>query len=118
MTVHSKRNRRGRTEIDIATKYFEEEKEKTKVIMEKKKRQIASHSPQKTSYIPKTSIKTQVEKKRKEKQPTHKRSRSTYSSKKIVTNKQKRRTIVKKSRERKKRLKRLRTQYFQRYNVQ
>jgi hypothetical protein len=117
MTAHSRRNRRGRTEIDIATKYFEEEKEKTKVIMEKKKRQKASHSPQKTSHIPKTSTNTQVEKKRKNKYPDRKQSHSTYLTKKNITNKQKRRTIVKKSRERKKRLKRVRTQYFQRYNV-
>ncbi|MFX1507464.1 MAG: hypothetical protein ACFFDC_15380 [Promethearchaeota archaeon] len=118
MTAHSRRNRRGRTEIDIATKYFEEEEEKTKVIMEKKKRQGASHSPQKTPITKNTSTQTQVEKKRKKKNLNRKHSHSTYSSKKSIPNKQKRRTIVKKSRERKKRLKRVRTQYFQRYNVQ
>ena len=86
--------------------------------MEKKKRQLASNSPQKASHITKkTPTKTQVEKKRKEKDKYRKQSHSTHSSKKSFANKQKRRTIVKKSRDRKKRLKRVRTQYFQRYNV-
>ncbi len=111
MTVHSRRNKRGRTEIDIATKYFEEEKEKTKAIMKKKKRQFASVSPKKIPHITKSSINTQIEKKKK-KYPKKKINRShssklsTYSSKKN------------KFKKRKKRLKRARTQYFQRYNVQ
>ena len=117
MTVHSRRNRRGRTEIDIATKYFEEEEEKTKAIMEKKKRHIASHSPQTSKIRKKTSIQTQIEKKRIKNNKNRKRSHSTHLPKKSVQNKQKRRTIIKKSRERKKRLKRVRTQYFHRYNV-
>ncbi|UCG90589.1 MAG: hypothetical protein JSU57_02340 [Candidatus Heimdallarchaeota archaeon] len=123
MTIHSRRNKRGRTEIDIATKYFEEEEEKTKAIMEKKKRQLASVSPKKTPLITKSSINTQIEKK-KRKYPKNKIKRlhsnnlPTHSSRKNVIKKQKRRTVVKKSRERKKRLKRVRTQYSQRYNVQ
>ncbi|MFX0014865.1 MAG: hypothetical protein ACFFB2_00305 [Promethearchaeota archaeon] len=120
MTAHSRRNKRGRTEIDIATKYFEEEEAKTKAIMEKKKRHYAPGSLDKSLVDIKSSIDTQAEKKKK-KYPKKKTKRlystnlHSYSSKKNVVKKQKRRTIIRKSR--KKRPKRARTQYFQRYNV-
>lgn len=120
MTAHSKRRKRGRTEIDIATQYFEEEKEKTKAIMEKKKRQFPSDSPEIPSSTTNSSIESKIEEKNK-KHPITKKKRSSpskkspYSHKKGKIKRQKRRTVVKKSRERKKRPKRVRTQYFQRY---
>ena len=122
MTAHSRRNKRGRTEIDIATKYFEEEKEKTNALMEKKKRQYTSDSPEITSNKSDSSINSQIEKKKKKypksnikRSPSNKLS--SISNKKSKIKRQKRRTVVKKSQERKKRPKRARAQYFQRYNI-
>ncbi|MHA2244479.1 MAG: hypothetical protein ACXADY_05880 [Candidatus Hodarchaeales archaeon] len=122
MTAHSRRNRRGRTEIDIATKYFEEEEEKTKALLEKKKRQNASGSPRILSSKKTSLINSPTEKKNK-KYPKTKIKRSPSSNlssqsyrKKVIKN-QKGRIVNNKSKERKKRLKRVRAQYSKRYNI-
>ncbi len=123
MTAHSRRNRRGRTEIDIATKYFEEEEEKTKALMEKKKRHYISGSPRKSSPKTNSSINSPTEKKKNKKYPKTKIKRSppsnlsSHSYRKNVSKRQKGRIVNKKSSERKKRLKRVRSQYSQRYNI-
>ncbi len=122
MTAHSRRNKRGRTEIDIATKYFEEEKAKTKALMEKKKRQYASVSPRKSPPKTNSSINSPTKKKNK-KYPKTKIKRSppsnssSHSYRKNVSKRPKGRIVNKKSNERKKRLKRVRAQYSQRYNI-
>jgi hypothetical protein len=122
MTAHSRRSRRGRTEVDIATTYFEEEKNKTRKIIEKKKRLYASDLSKKpsTSSIINSERKTQLEKKKK--YPKSKLKRSSVKKSPLHSRKkfksQKRRTVVKKGRENKKRVnKRSRAQYFQRYNI-
>ncbi|NHJ01023.1 MAG: hypothetical protein EAX86_02725 [Candidatus Heimdallarchaeota archaeon] len=123
MTAHSRRNKYGRTEIDIATKYFEEEKERTKKLLEKKKRQYASKSDEK-SYSEIQSSEIIVEKKNR-KTPIKNYSELPDSPKKqkkfsFRKNSQKlkptkRRTIMKKGQ--KKRVKKSRMQFFQRYNI-
>ncbi|MHA1973155.1 MAG: hypothetical protein ACTSW1_09190 [Candidatus Hodarchaeales archaeon] len=121
MTAFAKRKRRGRTEVDIATKYFNEERERTKEILEKKKRRSASKSMKDNSLVKKPPYE------KKEYKPKRVRSskNSSYSPyRKYSTKKNKsrirpdkRRTVVKKARRSTKKVKRARNQYFQRYNV-
>ena len=51
MTAHTRKNRRNRTEIDIATKYFEEEKEKTKELLARKKQSLSREISKKRNKI-------------------------------------------------------------------
>ena len=88
--------------------------------MEKKKRQKVSGSPKREAPIKKSSKDSQTEKKKK-KYPKSKVKRSSTSKLSSQTNKiknlKKRETVVNKNRYRKKRSKRVRTQYSKRYNV-
>ncbi|MHA1332326.1 MAG: hypothetical protein ACTSR2_14760 [Candidatus Hodarchaeales archaeon] len=121
MTAFAKRKRRGRTEIDIATKYFNEEKERTKEILEKKKRRSASKSMKDNSLVNKPHYE------KKEYKPKRVRSskNSSHSPNRKYAPKKNRprirsdklRTVVKKARKSSKKIKRARNQYFQRYNV-
>jgi len=122
MTAHTRRNRRNRTEIDIATKYFEEEKEKTKELLARKKHNL---SPKITKGRKKVtpSSKTTHMKKKKEPQPRkgnrkfpfqkNQDKKDLQSSTKKRTSIRKR-TVMKKSQNSKKRS---RTQYFHRFKI-
>jgi hypothetical protein len=118
LTVHSRRNRRGRTEVDIATKYYEEEKETTKKILAKKKKQKSSKISESTSSIklPKT---IQVEKKKKHLRPKKQTSDKKPSFRSRVKNKIKKpKRIIRKGREGKRQIsKQKRAKYFDRYKI-
>lgn len=123
MTAHSRKNKRGRTEIDIATAYFEEEKERTKKLMAKKITPSVSVSSNKAKSSVENTTTQIVKEKKKKKFPKFKSKRlpqkksSPISPKSNKLKKQKIKSIPKKNRERKKRKKRARNQYFQRYNI-
>jgi len=126
MTAHTRRNRRNRTEIDIATKYFEEEEEKTKKLLARKTQNLSPKITKERKKIRPSSKPTQFEKKKepqsrkgKRKIPFHKNQGKTdlqsSTKKKIPIRK---RTVMKKSQNSKKRIKkRSRTQYFHRFKI-
>lgn len=119
LTVHSRRNRRGRTEVDIATKYYEEEKEKTKKILAKKKTQNSSKISKPTSSIINLPKQSQIEKKKKHIKPKKRSSAKKPSFRSRVRNTIKKpNRILRKNREGKKQIsKQKRAKYFDRYNV-
>jgi hypothetical protein len=126
MTAHTRRNRRNRTEIDIATEYFEEEKEKTKELLARKKQNLSPEVTNKRKKLSPSSKPTHNEKK-KEPLPRKRKTQISVSKnqdkkdlqsptkKKIPIRK---RTVIKKSQNSKKRSnKRSRTQYFHRFKI-
>ncbi|MFW9854211.1 MAG: hypothetical protein ACFFFG_04095 [Candidatus Thorarchaeota archaeon] len=122
MTVHSRRNKRTNVVRDIATDYWKEEKEETQKILERKKRLNTTDTTKTSDSLPKKTSekKRKIQKDFKSKKPSLKRSsKNKRSSKpKAKIRPQRRRIVMKKSREGKTRLKkRSRAQYFQRYGV-
>ena len=118
LTAFSKKKNRGRTEVDIATQYLAEEEEKTKKIVEMKKHKNASDKESESSFS-----KPRVEKKvtHQEKSIIIKSKSSTNKSSTLKDHSKgkpsKRRSLVKKIRKNRRRIKNTRNQYFQRYNV-
>ena len=126
MTAHTRRNRRNRTEIDIATKYFEEEKEKTKELLARKKQNLSQKITKERKNIKPSSKPTHFKKKKepqprkgKRKFPFHKNQEKKdlqSPSKKIIPGRK--RTVMKKSQNSKTGTKkRSRTQYFHRFKI-
>ncbi len=118
LTAYSKKKNRGRTEVDIATQYFAEEEEKTRKIVAMKKHKIVSNRKPESSFN-----QPKIEKKETHQtKPIIIKSRSStnksLSLKDNLKGKQnKKRSIVKKIRKNRRRIKNTRNQYFQRYNV-
>ena len=113
MTANTRRNRRNRTEIDIATQYFEEEKERTKEALKRKKL--------KTQGIRPSSKPTQIKKKKdhQTKKPFRKTPKSHAQTKKNTPTKPKtirNRTVMKQKRNSKVK-KRARGQFFNRFKI-
>ncbi|MHA2175851.1 MAG: hypothetical protein ACXABI_13540 [Candidatus Hodarchaeales archaeon] len=124
MTAHTRRNKRNRTEIDIATQYFEEEKERTKQILKKKQQKKGTKLKDEKSRITPSSKPTQLEKKKiptkriDRKNPKHhnrnKKESISYSKQKNI----RKRTVLKKGRNVKRKIiKRSKAQYFNRFKV-
>lgn len=120
MTVHSRRNNRASVVRDIATDYWKEEKEQTQKLLERKKRQQNPNESKTSGSL--TTIETEKKKKTPKnfKKPNLRFKRSSNktrsSTPKAKIRPQGRRTVMKKSREGKTRVKK-RNQYSQRYNV-
>ncbi len=124
MTAHTRKNRRNRTEIDIATQYFEEEKEKTKKLLQRKKQKITpkttdgaklSKSPSKPRHNEKKKIRKRPKLKNNINQKTHVKKELSSSTK---PKNLKKRAVMKKNRNSKTRVKkRARAQYFHRFKI-
>ncbi|MFW9778638.1 MAG: hypothetical protein ACFFE8_07260 [Candidatus Heimdallarchaeota archaeon] len=122
MTVHSRRNKRTNVVRDIATDYWNEEKEETQKILKRKKGLNAPDTAKTSDSLPK---KTSEKKKKTQKDFKNQKSKLKRSSNNKGSSKpkakirpQRRRIVMKKSREGKTRVKkRSRAQYFQRYRV-
>lgn len=125
LTAHTRRNKRNRTEIDIATQYFEEEKERTKQLLKKKqqkngtglkdrKTKITPSSKSVHSEKKKFTPKKKIGKKSPKQYNRNKKESNSYSKQKNI----KKRAVLKKGRNIKKKIsKRTKTQYFQRFKV-
>jgi hypothetical protein len=126
MTAHTRRNRRNRTEIDIATKYFEEEKEKTKELLARKKQNLSPKISRERKKIRPSSKPTHI-KKKKEIQPRKgnrnipfqkNQDKKDLQSPTKKKNPIRKRAVMKKSQNSKNRIsKRSRTQYFHRFKI-
>jgi hypothetical protein len=126
MTAHTRRNRRNRTEIDIATKYFEEEEEKTKKLLARKKQSLSPKITEERKQIKTSSKPTRIEKKKGSlsRKGTQKIPFQKNQNKKDLQSSTKKKTpirkrsVMKKSQNSKKRIKkRARTQYFHRFKI-
>ncbi len=111
MTANTRRNRRNRTEIDIATQYFEEEKERTKEALKRKKLKTQGISP--------SSKPTQIKKKKdhQSKKPFRKPPKSHAQTKKNTKPKTIRNRTVMKQKRNSKVKKRARGQFFNRFKI-
>ena len=126
MTAHTRRNRRNRTEIDIATKYFEEEKEKTKELLARKKQNLSPKITKERKNIRPSSKPTHI-KKKKETQPREgnrklpfqkNQDKKDLQSPTKKKNPIRKRAVMKKSQNSKNRTsRRSRTQYFHRFKI-
>lgn len=118
LTAYSKKKSRGRTEVDIATQYLAEEEEKTREIVAKKKHKNASNKIPETSFNQSKIVKKETYQSKpiiiKSKSSTNK---SSTLKDNLKGKQSKRRSIVKKIRKNKRRIKNTRIQYFQRYKV-
>ena len=126
MTAHTRRNRRNRTEIDIATKYFEEEKEKTKELLARKKNNLSPKITKERKKIDPSSKPTHIKKK---KEPQSRKGNTKFPFQKNQEKKDlqsstkkkipiRKRSVMKKSQNSNKRIKRRsRTQYFHRFKI-
>jgi len=124
LTAHTRKNRRNRTEIDIATQYFEEEKENTKQLLKRKKQKITPNDTADGVELPKSPSKPRHNEKKKDNQKIPndniyqktnvKRDLSSSTKPKHL----KKRTVMKKNRNSNTRVKkRARAQYFHRFKI-
>lgn len=125
LTAHTRKNRRNRTEIDIATQYFEEEKEKTKQLLQRKKQKTTpgttkgakvSKSPSKPRHIEKKkdTRKLPIRKKVQNRNTHTKKDLSSSTKPKNIS----KRAVMKKNRNSSTRVKkRARAQYFHRFKI-
>ncbi len=125
LTAHTRKNRRNRTEIDIATQYFEEEKEKTKQLLRRKSQKITpnatdgaklSKTPSKPRHNEKKTDIQKIPKTKKifNRKPHIKKELSSSPKPKNL----KKRAVMKKNRNSNTRVKkRARAQYFHRFKI-